>query len=261
MGPTCGGRPARQLEQHGAHRVEVGPRVEVGRRAHLLGRHVERRAHDDPLARELQGLGGPGGAIDFDIPKSTIFATEGRPSCSARITLSGLRSRCTMPRHARRRAREHLRDDARRLGHGTLLSRRSRLPRSSPRGAPSRGTGSRPGAAVEHAHEVLARRRAGRATLPREPPHHGRILRPLAIEDLHREPLVPVRVTRPRRPTPIPPCPMGRPTRYLSPSVRPDHARARGPPRPGARPAPRLRPELVDRADSRDTVRDAVRWG
>ena len=47
-------RPAlrEQLEEHDAERPDVGARVDVPRRAHLLGRHVERRAEHRARSRE-----------------------------------------------------------------------------------------------------------------------------------------------------------------------------------------------------------------
>ena len=47
-----GHRPREQLEEDDAERPDVGARVDVARRAHLLGRHVERRAEHRPRLRE-----------------------------------------------------------------------------------------------------------------------------------------------------------------------------------------------------------------
>ncbi len=59
--------PRDELEQHRAQRPDVGPDVDVLRRAELLGRHVERRADDGRRARERELQVDPGRLGDPEV--------------------------------------------------------------------------------------------------------------------------------------------------------------------------------------------------
>ena len=85
-----------QLEEHDAERPDVGPRVDVARRAHLLGRHVERRAEHRARLREADAAAAAV-ASALEMPKSSTLISRAPPTVRARNRFSGLRSRWTMP--------------------------------------------------------------------------------------------------------------------------------------------------------------------
>ena len=86
------------LVEHDADRVDVGARVDVGRRVRLLGRHVLGRAHQHAGDREVLRPApvAPSARFSFAMPKSISLRT-GLPPSNVTKTLSGLRSRCTTP--------------------------------------------------------------------------------------------------------------------------------------------------------------------
>ena len=94
-----GGAPERSSYTIDAERPHVRARVDVARRAHLLGRHVAGRAHDGVRLRHPAVLARSPATLE--IPKSSTF-TQGAPSGRrVRNRFAGLRSRCTMPERVR----------------------------------------------------------------------------------------------------------------------------------------------------------------
>ena len=88
--------PDEGLEEDHAERPDVGARVDVLRGAHLLRRHVERRA---PIALVCVDVccAPPPRVVIFEMPKSSILSTASPSVRYARKRFAGLRSRCTMP--------------------------------------------------------------------------------------------------------------------------------------------------------------------
>ena len=72
--------PRQKLEQDDAERPDVGARVDVARRRHLLGRHVERRAHHGRRLRSCRDRSPRRRCpVTFEMPKSSTLTT-GEPS-------------------------------------------------------------------------------------------------------------------------------------------------------------------------------------
>ena len=94
--PMNGGSPTTHLVEDAAERVEVRAVIDRAGRARLLGRHVERRAH------QRAGLRVPGFARlvdelrDAEVEDLRTLA-DGVSGSGTRNMLSGLRSRWTMP--------------------------------------------------------------------------------------------------------------------------------------------------------------------
>ena len=125
------------------------------------------------------------------MPKSTIFAKSGSVSCFTRKTLSGFRSRWTIPAAcARARPFEHLRDDVHRLAERDAP--RPPEPLAEVLAAEQLHHEVRAAvvaARVEHRDDVRALDGAHRARLAREPRDDVLVGRELRVDELDRDAL------------------------------------------------------------------------
>ena len=108
--------PGHRLEQQHARRVDIGARIDVAGAADLLGRHVRRRAEQRAGLRARRSIVQAGRELrDAEVEHLT------RGPSPVTSTLSGLRSRWTMPiACAARERRQHL---AHHLHHAARAAR------------------------------------------------------------------------------------------------------------------------------------------